>query len=314
MGTYHRQGQPLASDKSISHRLQPENRKVYNHRIMRLLSACLVFLAIATTTPQESFDFRARYGQPDVERFAIHQDVTLTAEYGTDGKAIMLEIEPRHPFLHAFFEQQPYMPEATAMDALHEVIPETRGKDLRPTASLQSSCIAFGFSSFEGLLITEVSGCAVGLKSLTVRSQSATLPQTSAELYARYDKPDVERFVVRTDLTLTAEYGPDGQACAMRIESRHALANFLNAPAAPMDEVRAVLDEVVPPETRGKKLGPGERILGECNGAALPTEYENVRINPYYGMCERELKVRGVEVRFKRPACEILQPKRIPKP
>jgi hypothetical protein len=31
----------------------------------------LMFLAISTATPQDSFDLRARYRDPDVERFAI---------------------------------------------------------------------------------------------------------------------------------------------------------------------------------------------------------------------------------------------------
>jgi hypothetical protein len=142
---------------------------------------------------------------------------------------------------------------------------------------------------------------------------ASAAPPTSVDLHARYGKPDVERFAVRPDVTLTVEYGEGGQACAMRIEPRHAADQ--NAPDDPLAEIAVladVLNEVVPPATRGKQLDAGERISGQCNGAAPPMEYENVSIYPYYGICEKQPKERGVEVRFKRPTCEAFQPRRIP--
>jgi hypothetical protein len=279
--------------------------------MVRFLKGCLMFLALATTTPQDSLDLRARYGEPDVERFAVRPDVTMTVKYGSDGKASMLEIEPRHAFFQSV-EQLPSMPKETARDVLNDVLPETRGKELRPTASFQSSCNSVGTTIFKGLSITQTSGCEEGLKSLVVRPQSATLPLTSVELHARYGKPDVERFVVRPDIRLTAEYGPDGRACTMRIESVHDLTYPLDAPAAPVEEVVAVFDEIVPPPARGKEIGPGEKIWGACNGAALPAEYENVTISSPNYMCDPHSKVRGIDIRFKRSACEAFQPRRMP--
>lgn len=142
---------------------------------------------------------------------------------------------------------------------------------------------------------------------------AAAASPTSVDLHARYGKPDVERFAVRPDVTLTVEYGEDGQACAMRIEPRDAPDhNALDDPLAQIAVLADVLNEVVPLATRGKQIDTGERISGQCNGATSPMEYENVSIYPYYGICEKQPKERGVEVRFKRPTCEAFQPTRIP--
>jgi hypothetical protein len=273
-----------------------------------------VFLAFASTTPHDSLDLRARYGEPDLERFTIRTDVTVIAGYSPDGKARMLEIEPRHAFFGSDFQQQPSMPKEAAMEALNELIPETRGKKLHPRGTFQSGCTSVPFKTFKGLSITEVSGCGEGIKSLTVLADlpTGTLPYTSEELHARYGSADLETFRVRPDITLTAEYGPDGQACAMRIESVHDLTYPLDAPAAPVEEVVSVLDEVVPPQARGKEIGPGEQIWGACVGAALPAEHENVTISSPDWMCDPHSKARGVDVHFKRSACEAFQPRRVP--
>lgn len=276
-----------------------------------------MFLTLAATAPQDSFDLRARYGDPDVERFAIRPDVTVIAGYSPDGKARMLEIEPRHAFFGSDFQQQLSMPKETAMEALNELIPETRGKKLHPRGTFQSGCTSVPFKTFKGLSITEVSGCGEGIKSLTVRADlpTGTLPFTSAELHARYGSADLETFHVRPDITLTAEYGPDRQACTMRIQSVpevHDLTYRLDAPAAPVEEVMAALDEIVPTQARGKEIGPGEQIWGACVGAAFPAEYENVTISSPDWMCDPHSKMRAIDVHFKRSACEAFQPRRIP--
>lgn len=276
-----------------------------------------MFLALAATTPQDSLDLRARYGEPNLERFAIRPDVTMTAEYGAEGKARTLEIEPRHVFLHPFFEQQPSMTREAAMDALNEVIPETRGKDLGPTAVMQASCGAVEFMFYNDVWVSVGLDPCVSpgrVRSLGIRAKlpTATLPLTSAELHARYGSADVERFRVRPNIRLTAEYGSDDQACVMRIEPVDDLAHPLDVPKAPVEEVLSTLDEIVPPQDRGKELGSGFKIWGECNGTSLPTEYENVTISTPNYMCDPHSKVRGVDVHFKRSACETFQPRRIP--
>jgi hypothetical protein len=151
----------------------------------------------------------------------------------------------------------------------------------------------------------------VGL--LIVAATVAVTPQSSPELHARYGEPTAERFAVRPDVTLSVEYSEDGEACAMRIEPRHLFRRESTYdPPASMEVMTDVLNEVVPPEQRGKELGPGAQFWGACHGTLPPTEYENVTVSVYYGLCDRQLTPHGLEVRFKRPACDSLQPRRIP--
>ena len=147
-----------------------------------------------------------------------------------------------------------------------------------------------------------VAGCLIAIALM------AATPQTSNDYYARYGKPDAERFTVRPDLALSVEYGPDGGACKMRIEPRqilmYSMAIWTN-PTAPVDEVTQVLNEVAPPETRGKELGPG-KLFGQLAGAPPPTEYQNVTIIQEFGSSDKPLKMSSVAVLFKRPECESL--------
>jgi hypothetical protein len=140
-----------------------------------------------------------------------------------------------------------------------------------------------------------------------------TMPQTS--LHALYGKSDSEVFNVRPGILLSVEYGEDGEACAMRIEPQRdpSSASWLDAPSADMNKMTEVLDEVVPPNQRGKEVGPGPFFGIHCYGAATPIEYENVIINSYYH-CEKPVKFSGFEVRFKRPACDKVKPETFPPP
>src|SRR5271154_5748632 len=102
--------------------------------MLRFLSGCLIILALAAVTPQDSLDLRARYGEPDLERFAVRPDVTMTAQYGKNGNASELTIAPRQQFLHQSFTPGPTIEREAAMDLLAEVMPETRGKYNGPGA------------------------------------------------------------------------------------------------------------------------------------------------------------------------------------
>jgi hypothetical protein len=136
----------------------------------------------------------------------------------------------------------------------------------------------------------------------------AATPQTSTDYYARYGRPDAERFVVRPDLALSVEYGSGGAVCKMRIEPLQSLTFSMaiwTNPTAPVDEVTQVLNEVVPPETRGKELGVG-KLFPHVAGAPAPKEYENVTIIHEFGVGTTPLTLSSVAVLFKRPECESL--------
>jgi hypothetical protein len=147
-----------------------------------------------------------------------------------------------------------------------------------------------------------VAGCLIAI------ALTAATPQTSTDYYARYGEPDAERFVVRPDLVLSVEYGADGAACKMRIEPRQSLMYSMairTNPTAPVDEVTQVLNEVVPPETRGKELGPG-KLFPHVAGEPPPAEYENVTIIQEFGIGTKPLTLSSVAVLFKRPECDNL--------
>jgi hypothetical protein len=206
------------------------------------------------------------------------------------------------------------MTDETALDVLHEVLPATRGKGFSsPGVGVQDGCGATEAYSFGDFGITVgYNACTEPTSIQTLRASLPTAPamqRTSKDFHASYGESDAERFVVRPDLTLMVEYGTDHEACRMRLERRHEFdRSSPNDPMVPIEELTPVVDEVVPPEMRGQELGPGKRIWGSCYQAALATEYENVTLNPYYGLCERPPAVRGMEIYFKRPACESLPP------
>lgn len=279
----------------------------------------------------------------------MRPDITVTAQYGPDGKACFLRIEPRHAFIHAVFMQYtPMISEDKATELLDEIAPpETRGKALGSFGF--AAGIEFDVSQYENLEtalivrtgLTEPAnrksvrvieaqvrykrpGCensigvaAGSLKGAASPPASAEAggptgksvsppPQTPAEFRARYGTPDVERFHVRWGLDVVAEYGANGRACKMRIEPDYGLFRPSPDDPAPPDMVADVLNEVVPPVTRGTELGAGEKNKGAYSDAALPTEYENVTIIPYYGASARILINRGVDVLFKRDECASL--------
>jgi hypothetical protein len=141
---------------------------------VRFLSGCLVFLAIAAAAPQDSFDLRSRYGEPDVERFEIRPGIAMTVGYGTDGKACMLEIEPRMDFLQEMVANET-MSEETVDTILDEIVPPyTRGKETVPLGSIgvSGSCnsgMTFGeYDNVEVTLSYQFCERPIGIHSATV--------------------------------------------------------------------------------------------------------------------------------------------------
>jgi hypothetical protein len=89
----------------------------------------------------------------------------------------------------------------------------------------------------------------------------------------------MERFTVRPGISLTVEYGPDHLAC-----------KFLIAPTKPFDPsdpgsfstipsstVAEILDEIVPPSTRGKET-PGSGMASSCMNEMESFDYDSALI------------------------------------
>ena len=116
---------------------------------MRTACGIIVILAFAVTSVQDSFDLRNHYGPPDEERFAIRPDITMAVEYGSGGKACILDFEPRQAFIHGMTIRQATFSEETALGLLDEVTPpEIRGKLIAPlfgSVVVEASCGGFEF-------------------------------------------------------------------------------------------------------------------------------------------------------------------------
>src|SRR5690349_24061104 len=71
-----------------------------------------------------------------------------------------------------------------------------------------------------------ISGCLLAMISTLAAAQS------SQELHSHYGDPDRERFMARPGISLSVQYGSDGLACFMLLESPRFLFNSEQAEQA----------------------------------------------------------------------------------
>jgi hypothetical protein len=154
---------------------------------------------------------------------------------------------------------------------------------------------------------------------LVVVSTLAVAQSSSQDLHNRFGDPDRERFMARPGISLSVQYGSDGLACFMLLESPRMLFNSEQAEAAyyahtkdkqsqapsPMDSkaVTQVLEDVVPVSSRGTELNQGIRNLA---GTKVRVEdFENVIIMHFMQPAFRQESEREerVTVLVKRLAC-----------
>jgi len=109
---------------------------------------------------------------------------------------------------------------------------------------------------------------------------AAALGQTSADLNAKY--PSVAAFRVRPDVLMTAKFAPDGQVCEMALEKPKKNETGLpSVDSFSKQEVRSLVDELVPESQRGRDLT--KRFSGTIEGLSVTTvyTYENVLVHVY---------------------------------
>ena len=101
---------------------------------------------------------------------------------------------------------------------------------------------------------------------------------SAQELRKLYGEPTIERFAVRSGITLTVEYGPDRTACQILIAPTTLLADVHEPISPPMSSqgVSDVLQELIPVATRGKQIDSTTVQVG--GNALLNADYENVSI------------------------------------
>ena len=127
--------------------------------------------------------------------------------------------------------------------------------------------------------------------------------QTSAEFHSRYGESDTERFKVRDGIALTVQYGSDGSACQMEIKPQNLFVQRQPQRFMAPDVVDGIIDELVPPDTRGRRAN-GFTLRTGCGESKVDT-YDNASIVRAIDTClpsqpERDT---GVTIIFKRQAC-----------
>lgn len=106
---------------------------------------------------------------------------------------------------------------------------------------------------------------------------NSTIGQTPSELEKKYGKPVIS-YVVSENILMTPEYTTDGQVCAMRLHPRHFSGNTNHvSPSLPFEELTRVLNQLVPPPTRGAKKEPFDTGAAgeEANGYFTHTKTHN---------------------------------------
>lgn len=109
-------------------------------------------------------------------------------------------------------------------------------------------------------------------------SVSCVFGQTVSDFDARYGKP-VTSYVVSEHIWMTPDYTADGEVCRMRLYPRHIAptVNYLS-PRLPFEELKKVLNQLIPLQGRGVKKSPfGSGATG--GGAEWMTySYEKVTV------------------------------------
>ena len=218
----------------------------------------------AAPTPQDSFDLHVRYGEPVVERFTIRPNVTMTVEYGVDGKPCVLDIE----------SHEPRMSLQTAQELLDEVAPPgMRGKeeDAGVGITMSANSVLLKSTTESTIAIHSLSDSVDSIQLKSKRDVCAGAPKTSSvsiatgEFRARFGRPNMERYIVRPDLMLTVEYGSDRAACQLILEAYRPLLKEPNPDKLiSRDAVTEIFDQIVPSSARGAEIGPAVAVVSSA--------------------------------------------------
>lgn len=100
------------------------------------------------------------------------------------------------------------------------------------------------------------------------------------DVHKLYGEPTMERFALGNGITVTVQYGPDRAACQILIAARQLLVEVKGPnPLMSSPGVSRVLQELLPPDTRGKEL---DSSSVESNGTFLfETDYEELSIRRF---------------------------------
>jgi hypothetical protein len=112
------------------------------------------------------------------------------------------------------------------------------------------------------------------------RGSAEVSAPSAQELHKLYGEPTMERFAVRSGITLTVQYGSDRKACQFLIAPAQSLVE-VRTPTLPMSSpiVSEVLQELLPVAIRGKQTN--SNTVQNATGALMKTDYENFSIRRF---------------------------------
>jgi len=97
-------------------------------------------------------------------------------------------------------------------------------------------------------------------------------------LRSKYGPPlDRETFTVRPEIEIRVDYGPAKQACMILLPSGMSVVGKPLPNVITREQMKDVLDNVVPDSVRGKEIKRG--VIGAGTLKVVYTEYENVTID-----------------------------------
>lgn len=111
---------------------------------------------------QRSQELRNRYGEPDVERFAVQPGISLAVEYGSDHLVCQALIEPPQTLIHGE-EAVPLMSSEAVTEILEDIAPtDERGKVVQTITT--NGCNEFQILEYENVSITRSTHNCLPLK------------------------------------------------------------------------------------------------------------------------------------------------------
>src|SRR5260370_25110673 len=118
---------------------------------------------------------------------------------------------------------------------------------------------------------------AINLVAFLVAASLAFAQIDTFSLRSKYGAPlDRETFTVRPGIEMVVNYGPGKQVCRIQLPSGMRIVGTVPAGVVTKQQIDEVLEEVVPPSSRGKEVGRAGAALG---APMLSTpDYEHVTI------------------------------------
>jgi hypothetical protein len=265
-----------------------------------VLPLLLVIFAMVAAA-QTATDLTARYGDPDAEQFVVRPGITMMARYAEDRSACEMLIEPKHS-IQLRDDKEQSMATGTVSEIIDELIPESErglllnrmiesmGASEHQVAEYENVTISRSFVRYLPANHDETSATIVRKDGLCNPATASQKYITTAALHAtdlriRYGDPDVERFIVRPGITLTATYGTDQAACRMVVGPAHTIIPHVEqAQYMRPEDVTEIINEVLPEVDRGELMF-GIVTKSGCNDLET-MDYQNVTIHRFRHKCD----------------------------